>query len=100
MDPKEKQKRLNRLLKRIAREGMLAELTETGQALEGLESVSDREVEVAASGLRKVAKKKRFNAQEMSALEAIVLPRERPVLNIVSDSFETPPAPWKHPPAA
>ncbi len=33
---------------------------------------------------------------EMSAFEAIVLPAGRPVLDVVRDSFERPPAPWEH----
>ncbi|MCY2966167.1 MAG: hypothetical protein NT069_21475, partial [Planctomycetota bacterium] len=33
---------------------------------------------------------------QLSALEAIVLPRERPVVFIQDNGFKTPPAPWQH----
>jgi len=33
---------------------------------------------------------------QLGALEAIVLPRYRPVVNIVNDTFAAPPDPWEH----
>lgn len=55
-----------------------------------------QEVELAIHGVEHIQADQELPGDESFALEAIVLPRERPVVDIINNSYHTPPAPWKH----
>lgn len=97
MDRKEKLERLRSYLKRIAPEGELEGLAPGSGDFESVRGVArDREIDAANRGIVKLAREQAPDEDEMRALEAIVAPTGRPVIDIVADSFETPPAPWSH----
>jgi endonuclease G len=105
MDRNEKLNRLRQFLNDIAPDGGIESL---GRALaEGAASSyeamevtrTDEEVDRAHEGVRKIAQEVP-NAQvddaEISAMEAIILPRERPVVFIQNGKFGALPDPWSH----
>lgn len=55
-----------------------------------------QEADLAREGLEHIAADTELSDDEAFALEAIILPRERPVVDIINDSYHQPPAPWKH----
>lgn len=55
-----------------------------------------READLVFSGLQKLQIDSPLSDVEAQALEAIILPRERPVIDIVHDTFNDVPAPWLH----
>lgn len=65
-----------------------------------LESVGEIELEptpeAAASALEKIALGRDLDQLEQTSLEAIVLPRERPVVFIEDGTFGEPESPWEH----
>ena len=66
-------------------------------AMEGLEGMAadGRELELAVQGLEHFNADSEIFEAEASALEAIVLPRERPVVDILGGKFHEPPPPWR-----
>ncbi|MBI5368953.1 MAG: trypsin-like peptidase domain-containing protein [Planctomycetes bacterium] len=58
-------------------------------------SVRERR-DLAVFATQKVLREEPTTHDELAALEAIVLPQERPVLDVRKDSFGAPPAPWSH----
>ena len=101
MDNQEKQKLLKNLLGELSPEGTLESLAGgmPGSALESMpmpgtgSSRKDSEID---KGLHKISRDEDLDADEMFALEAIVLPQLRPVINIIEGNFERPPNPWGH----
>lgn len=59
-------------------------------------TLSENDQPVVQSALEKVATGKPLVPEEEYALEAIVLPKTRPVVNVVNGSFGKLPAPWEH----
>ncbi len=55
---------------------------------------SDREKENAERALDKIRRNEELDEEETFALEAIILPAERPVVDIKNGSYETPPEPF------
>lgn len=56
----------------------------------------DREADFARGGLTKLAHHEELDYAERVAVEAIILPQTRPVIDIENDSFATPIGIWKH----
>lgn len=100
MDRNEKIRRLTSMLSQVANEGNLESLIREPESLGGLESVGDEGNDQAFAeslqGIRKVAREEVLSDTELFGLEAIVLPRERPVIFIQNDSFGELPSPWTH----
>src|SRR5262249_46813152 len=65
----------------------------TGRAAAG--APSDQELETARRALDRVSRNEPVNPEEAFALEAIVLPQGRPVIDIVDGRYAAPGAPWK-----
>ncbi len=57
---------------------------------------TSQEMDLALEGLDRVIADKELDEGQVSALEAIVLPRYRPVVDVLNDSFHQPPPPWTH----
>lgn len=89
-------------LRTIEREaGELEALADDTGVLERLqkasvEGVSEEEIALAESAVRKAARDQELSPAETWALEAIVLPTERPVVDVVEDSFGAVEAPFAH----
>lgn len=99
MDLQEKKSLLADMLRQIAPEGDTESLGEISDT-EMFESIAadDQTLELASAGVEKVAHAREFdlNEDEIDSLEAIILPRQRPIIDINDDSFQTPPPPWQH----
>lgn len=88
---------LRTYVKQIAPEGDIESLAEMPSALESTQGEAvDEELETANRGIAKLSHEEELDDAEAFALEAIVLPRGRPVVDIVADSFNAPPSPWTH----
>ncbi len=99
MDREEKSQRLSSLLQQLAPGGDVESLAPTTSGLEAMGSVGEpeeEEVDRASKGLQKIARGEELHESEMSALEAIILPQGRPVIDIENDAFQDPPSPWTH----
>jgi endonuclease G, mitochondrial len=67
--------------------------------LEGLEHThwsTAPEVERAVEAVDRLQRNESLSAEHIDAIEAIVLPKERPVVDIVDGTYETPPSPFQH----
>ncbi|HHN72756.1 MAG TPA: serine protease, partial [Thermopetrobacter sp.] len=53
-------------------------------------------MDLALEGLDRAIADRDLDEEHVSALEAIVLPRYRPVVDVLNDSFHQPPSPWTH----
>ena len=105
MDRNEKLSRLRSLLKQIAPDHAVESLERApamraGAGFEALEGGRvDEGIELAHKAVRKIAQEtpnERVQDAEIEALEAIVLPRERPVVFIQNGTYATLPDPWSH----
>ena len=59
-------------------------------------AADEQELELVMNGWSHLISDTEMQENEAFALEAIVLPRERPVIDIINDSYHKPPAPWQH----
>ena len=93
-----KKQLLTTMLRQVASEGDLANLDIEAVATESAAAGADDTIllESVGSGLEAVQKDREIRVDEQFALEAIVMPRFRPVVDIVGDNFARPPEPWKH----
>lgn len=101
MNRNEKIRRLKSMLEQVAVEGELESLIREPESVQnGLESLApqgnDQTIEDSLRGVRKVAREEELSDSELFGLEAIILPRERPVAFIQNDSFGSLPSPWIH----
>src|SRR5262249_29425188 len=67
--------------------------------IEGLADVPWAEAvdaERAGEAVRKLQQRSSLTPDETAVIEAIVLPKERPVVDIVDGTYATPPAPFEH----
>jgi endonuclease G, mitochondrial len=101
MDRNEKASRLKRMLKQVSEDGIIESLVPSLESgIGGLESVNtgvgDQLLEDSLRGVLKASREQELSDAELFGLEAIVLPRERPVLFIQNDSYGDLPAPWTH----
>ena len=104
MDHKDKIARLKQMLQQVAPEGSLETvMPPTEGALESTGSAggvgtpfSEEEIAKAASGLRKMqeGREDQIDMEEARGLEAIILPRERPVFFVTNGSYPTMRFPW------
>ena len=92
MDRKEKLAKLRKMIQQVAP----AETLETPTlALESTEA-SGPERDLVEKGMFGLLNDEEISPEHEFALEAIVLKRNRPVINIVGDTFSQPPTPWAH----
>lgn len=91
MDISERAEQIRAYLKQIAPDDDVTSLREETTGLEA----AGGDLEVANAGLEAVELGKTPTAEQMNGLEAIILPKQRPVVDIINDRFNTPPAPWK-----
>jgi endonuclease G, mitochondrial len=67
--------------------------------LEGLEDThwsTAPEVQLAVEAVDKLQRNEALSPAHVDAIEAIVLPKERPVVDIVDGTFDAPPSPFQH----
>ncbi len=99
MDRQVHHRLLVEMLRQVAPQGEVDALnfepTEGTEVLPGDPSL-EREFEDAAEGLRTIAQGRALTDEQMFGLEAIVLPRHRPVVDIIADNYNSPPSPWTH----
>ncbi len=74
-------------------------LEAAGSSLESME-LPDQSREAAVEGMKRLnatesVREDTIDLNQQNALEAIVLPKLRPVVNIVGDTFSPPPSPWE-----
>lgn len=96
-DKRRHQEQLMQMLKQVAPHGELEALDV--EPVAGMESVRgdrslDHEVEAAAEGIRNAVEGRSLTDDHSFALEAIVMPKYRPVIDIINDNFNRPPSPW------
>ncbi|WP_158222668.1 trypsin-like peptidase domain-containing protein [Rhodopirellula sp. MGV] len=103
----DKQSRLHQYSKQIVSEGRMEDLkTEIPQMVAATESIGFESAggfgyrqprpEDAERAIERIQRGESLNEAEMFAMEAIVLPRERPVVFVQNNSFMTPENPWGH----
>lgn len=95
----EKAAKVKRFLEWIVPEGGVPSLARDPTLLEGLANTpwsTPREAEQAGEAIRRLGEGEVISPEETDFLEAIVLPRERPVVDIVDGTYSTPPAPFHH----
>lgn len=95
----EKVDKVRRYLEWIAPEGGLESMAGEPAPLEGLADVPWAEAvdaEVAADAVRRLGRGESVTLEQTDAIEAIVLPKERPVVDIVGDTYAASPAPFQH----
>jgi len=68
----------------------------TLESLASQEGFHDPRYEKAQEGVRKLEQNQRPFVDELISLEAIILPDERPAIDIIDDSYSIPPHPWTH----
>ncbi len=95
-----RKQRLKGYMEKISpEEGMLESLSDDDHLLEAIESdpkASDEEREDAKRGLERIKTGQNVSDAEADALEALVLPKERPVLFVENDTFSIPGWPFEH----
>ena len=77
------------------------ELESTRGRVEAIEGVPEEQRAAALEGLRRlsateVLRDDTIDGDQQHALEAIILPKERPAMLVVGDTFSSPPFPWEH----
>ena len=90
--------RVERFLDWIAPESV-QELAQSGELLEGVSEAhwtDEQDVERAKETVDKLAANEPLTQDERSIAEAIILPNERPVVDITGGDYATPPAPFTH----
>lgn len=95
----DKSAKVKRLLKRVAPTGGLESAGGESEVLEGIERVpwaTEAEVEHAREAVARMERDEPLSNEQTDALEAIVLPKERPVVDVVDATYDAPPAPFQH----
>jgi endonuclease G len=94
MNKLERKKRLQTMLKQVAPKNALEEIRLPGPT-SGLESMSAHE-DTVGSGVQKLIDNRPHEVtdQEQFALEAIIMPKYRPVVFVRGDSYDDIPDPW------
>jgi len=94
--------RLVAMLKQLSPDGDVTGLSEiSSEEVFSLETVGNQDlasgyVEAIESGIKSIERNTPLKPDERYALEAIILPRERPVVDIKNDSYAKPGSPWEH----
>lgn len=99
MDKQEHHRLLTEMLKQVAPQGDVAVLNV--EPMSGAEAATfgrsfDRDVNEAAEGLRTISEGRALTDDQAFGLEAIVLPKYRPAVDIIADNYGDPPWPWTH----
>ncbi len=90
------------MLQQVSSESAEANVLESaGGRVESIEGVPEEKRAAAMEGLRRlsatdVLRDDTIDGNQQHALEAIILPKERPAVLIVGDTFSPPPFPWEH----
>lgn len=95
----ERAAKVKRYLEWIAPEGGLEAMAAEPTLLEGLADVpwaAAADAERAGEAVRRLEQGTALTPEQTDVIEAIVLPRERPVVDIVDGTYATPPAPFEH----
>src|SRR5215203_3729525 len=95
----DKAERVKRYLDWIAPQDGLESLAGEPRLLEGIDETpwsTAPEVERAAEAVARLERAEPVTPAEADALEAIILPKERPVVDVVDGSYATPAAPFAH----
>ena len=95
----ERTAKVKRYLEWIAPEGGLEAMAAEPTLLEGLADVpwaAAADAERAGEAVRRLEQGTALTPEQTDVIEAIVLPRERPVVDIVDGTYATPPAPFEH----
>jgi endonuclease G len=100
MNNDEKARRLKEMLQKITGGNFESLIREPSfSPLEGLESINvanDQLLDESLRSVQKVAHDEDLSSSELFGLEAIILPRERPVVFVMGDSYGPIPTPWTH----
>jgi endonuclease G len=96
----EKLTRVTRYLDWIApTPGGLESMAAGAPTREGIEDVpwaTGPEIETAVEAVERVSRRESLAPEHLAALEAIVLPKERPVVDVVGGTFDAPLPPFEH----
>jgi hypothetical protein len=96
----DKAERVRRYLDWIAPQDGLESLTGEPRLLEGIDetpwSTTAEEVERAAEAVGRLERAEPVTEDQADALEAIILPKERPVVDVVDGTYAAPAAPFTH----
>ena len=95
----DKTEKVKRYLAWIAPQEGLESLTGEPRLLEGIDETpwsTAPEVERAAEAVERLDRAEPVTPEQTDALEAIILPKERPVVDVVDGSFAAPAAPFAH----
>jgi endonuclease G, mitochondrial len=95
----EKPAKLKRFLEWIAPHEGLESLAGESTLLEGVEETpwaTEPEVEHAREAVARIERDEPLSEEEAAALEAIILPKERPVVDVVNGTFTPPVPPFQH----
>ena len=96
---KPKPEKVKRFAKWIAPQGGLESMAGESELLEGIEEVpwaTEQEKEHAREAVARVESDEPLSDEQAGALEAIILPKERPVVDVVNGTYATPAAPFQH----
>ncbi|WP_254513669.1 M12 family metallopeptidase [Anatilimnocola floriformis] len=100
MNNDEKARRLKEMLQQITGGNVESLIREPSFGFtEGLESINvanDQLLDESLRSVQKVAQDEDLSSSELFGLEAIILPRERPVVFVTGDSYGPIPTPWTH----
>ncbi len=94
--------RLRTMLQQVSSGSTEASVLESaGGRVESIEGVPEEKRAAALEGLRRlsateVLRDDTIDGDQQHALEAIILPKERPAVLVVGDTFSPPPFPWEH----
>jgi endonuclease G, mitochondrial len=95
----EKPAKVKRFLEWVAPRGELESLPGESELLEGIDETpwaTEPEVERAREAVERLERDEPLSDEHADALEAIILPKERPVVDIVNGTYATPAAPFQH----
>lgn len=97
----EKSKQLIDMLKQVIPSGDLREIpSQREDFAESLESLghanTDQYLDAISEGVRAIERERPLEESQQYALEAIVLPKFRPVVDVINDTFDKPEDPWVH----
>lgn len=92
-----KQERLKSFLDSISPDG-IEKLSQESESLSGLETIGADELALQASNfaLAGVARGDSVPAEQLHALEAIVLSKHRPIIDVINSGYHMPTDPWVH----
>jgi len=79
--------------------GGLESMTGESPLLEGIEETpwaTEQEVEHAREAVARMERDEPLSDEQAGALEAIILPKERPIVDVVNGTYATPAAPFEH----